>query len=149
MDTKKHILIAVDDSESSKKAVEYVASILSNSHSVRTTLINFCRIPKEGSKLKKLIRLTKDLCNAASYLYVYGKILVKSGFSWRDLVIRPIPVYKASIAECIIDEQRSRDCCTVVVGRRQDVSRKEEFLYGSTSGTLHRIDKECAVWVVG
>ncbi len=146
---KKHILIAVDSSESSKKAVEYVANIVGDSQGVRATLINLSRIPTEGNKCKKSLLLIKDLFNAARILYIYGKILIKSGFSWRDIIIRPIPVDSDSVAESIINEQRNRGCCTVVVGRRQELSRKEEFLYGSTSNTLRRITNECALWVVG
>ncbi len=146
---KKHILVAVNGSVSSRRAVEYVASLLADSQGMRITLANFSRIPKQGNKLRNFLRVIKDLCYAAKTLYDYGKILVKSGFPWRDVAIKPIPVDKDSIAECIIDEQRSSGCCTVVVGRRQYLSRKEEFLFGSTSNELRRIANECAIWIVG
>jgi len=52
-----------------------------------------------------------------------------------------------SLAECILDEQRRLSCGTVVIGRR-GISRKEEFMFGSTSSKILHTAKDCSVWVI-
>ncbi len=53
-----------------------------------------------------------------------------------------------SIAETILDELRERSAGTLVVGRR-GITKKEEFIYGSTSSKLlHAQKNSAAMWVV-
>jgi nucleotide-binding universal stress UspA family protein len=52
-----------------------------------------------------------------------------------------------SVADCIIDVQQRLRCCTIVMGRR-GISKKEEFLFGSTSNKIMHSGKNCAVWVI-
>jgi nucleotide-binding universal stress UspA family protein len=38
-------------------------------------------------------------------------------------------------------------CGTVVIGRR-GISRKEEFIFGSTSNKILHTARDCSVWVI-
>jgi len=51
------------------------------------------------------------------------------------------------LAECILAERDQLEYGTLVVGRK-GLSPSEEFLFGSTSGKIVRIARNCTVWVV-
>ena len=51
------------------------------------------------------------------------------------------------MASCIIRELEELKCCTVVIGRR-GISKKEEFIFGSTSSRILHDAKNCAVMVI-
>ena len=64
-----------------------------------------------------------------------------------DVTVQAVMKSCASIAECILDEQRKLGCGTVVIGRR-GISKKEEFIFGSTSTKILHIAKDCSIRVI-
>jgi nucleotide-binding universal stress UspA family protein len=77
----------------------------------------------------------------------YRQILIQSGFSEDKTSVKLIIKDCPSVAECILDELNKLKACTAVVGRR-GISKKEEFLFGSTSSKIIHDAKNCSVWVI-
>ncbi len=148
MSTKdKNILVAIYGSESSKKTVQYIADLLNGISRYRFILVSFIPLAETENILSKTFYMIRDMSARIGVLFSYGKILMDRGFSWRKIKLKLMPL-NGSLAKCIIKEQHKNNCSTIVVGRR-GISRKEEFLYGSTSSDLLHIPKNCSVWVVG
>lgn len=146
----RHILVAVDNSENAKRAILYVADFLGGVSGFCVTILTVIPEPPSDyfeTDRERNIWIEGRKSEASSMLDKYRALLVQSGFM-EDKVktitdIRHCP----SVADCIVDVQQKLACCTIVVGRR-GVSRKEEFLFGSTSSRIVRSGKNCAVWVI-
>ena len=148
---ERKILLAVDESENDRRAVEYVGRMLRGSgNSIEVTLLHIIRQPDassfatEGEKEKYLENRKGKV---REFLSRYREQLVEIGLPDQAVNIRCPLRFCPSIAESILSE---RDICgysTVVVGRHK-VTRAEEFLYGSVSGRLVNHADHCAVWVI-
>ncbi len=146
----KHFLIAVDGSESSKRAVLYVADIIGGVPGFRVTLLSIIPEPEEDffDSEKEQVAWTKEKIEEANrMLENYRQVMIHAGFPPEKVRIRSCVEDEKSFAEAILDTRCDLTCCTVVVGRHHK-SRTEEFLFGSTSTRLIRDAKNCAVWVV-
>jgi nucleotide-binding universal stress UspA family protein len=146
----RHVLIAVDDSKNAERAVLYAAHFLGGVPGFRATMITVIPEPPEdyfSNDEERQAWLTDHISEAEKMLDRYREVLIQSGFSNNkvDMIVdvRDCP----SIADCIIDMQQRLECCTVIVGRR-GISKKEEFLFGSTSSKVVHSGKNCAVWVI-
>jgi nucleotide-binding universal stress UspA family protein len=146
----RHVLIAVDDSKNAERAVLYAADFLGGVPGFRATMITVIPKPPEdyfSNDEERQAWLTDHTSEAEKMLDRYREVLIQSGFSDNkvDMIVdvRDCP----SIADCIIDMQQRLECCTVIVGRR-GISKKEEFLFGSTSSKVVHSGKNCAVWVI-
>jgi nucleotide-binding universal stress UspA family protein len=146
----KHFLIAVDESESSKRAVLYVADIIGGFPGFAVTLLSIIPEP-EGDFFdseEEEIAWTKEKLEAANRLLNhYREIMIQAGFPPDKVRIRSCVGEEKSFSEAILDTRCDLSCCTVVVGRHHK-TKAEEFLLGSTSTRLIREAKNCAVWVV-
>jgi nucleotide-binding universal stress UspA family protein len=146
----KHFLVAVDGSESSKRAVLYVADLLGGFPGVAVTLFTIIPAPEEdffdpADDEQAWIREKREA--AIALLENYRKILVQAGFTEDKVKIRTCVNEGASLVEAILETHCDLSCCTVVVGRHHK-SKTEEFLFGSISSKLIHEAKNCAVWVV-
>jgi nucleotide-binding universal stress UspA family protein len=146
----KHFLVAVDQTDNSKRAVLYVADFLGGFPGFRVTLLSIVPEPegdffdteaeKDDWTMKKMEEANKMLRN-------YQQILIQSGFPADKVRIRSCVNEKKALSEAILQSQCGLSCCTVVVGRHHK-SKSEEFLFGSTSNKIIHEAKNCAVWVV-
>jgi len=146
----KHFLIAVDESESSKRAVLYVADIVGGFPGFRVTLLSIIPKPEEDffdSEAEETAWLKEKTGAANRTLENYRQIMIQAGFPPEKVRIRSCVGEEKSFAEAILDTRCDLTCCTVVVGRHHK-SKTEEFLFGSTSSKLIHEAKGCAVWVV-
>ena len=146
----KHILIAVDPADNSKRAVLYVADFLGGHPGFRVTLLSIIPEPEEDffDSEKERIAWTRERTEAANkMLDHYREILIQSGFEPDKVRIRSCVGDVTSLSEAILDTRCDLSCCTVVVGRHHK-TKTEEFLFGSTSTRLIREAKNCAVWVI-
>lgn len=146
----KHILIAVDETESSKGAVLYVADILGGFPGFRVTLLSIIPEPEEDffdTAEEQAAWTRKNLEAAKAMLENYGQILNQAGFPPDKIRIRACVGETKEFADAILEAQRGMESCTVVVGRRHK-TKAEEFLFGSTSTRLIHEAKNCAIWVV-
>ena len=146
----RHVLVALDRSENAKRAVLYVADFLGGVPGFRVTLLSIVPEPSEdyfetGEERKAWIEEHSSV--AEKMLRNYRDVLIQSGFSEDKVVVRVDIRNCPSIADCILDDQKKLGCCTIVLGRR-GISKKEEFLYGSTSSKVLHSGKNCAVWVI-
>lgn len=146
----RHFLIAVDESESSKCAVLYVADIVGGFPGFAVTLLSIIPEPEEDffDSDEEQVAWTREKIGAANrMLENYRQVLVHAGFPPEKVRIRSCVGEEKSFAEAILDTRCDLSCCTVVVGRHPK-SKTEEFLFGSTSTRLIREAKNCAVWVI-
>lgn len=162
MDPKK-ILIAVDSSDNSARAVDYVARLLANTTGFEATVLYIERPPNRdffptdeewrtaGQIQEKKIRL---------FLEESKTRLLASGLPGNVVQIMYVPHCQSpaktnmqfcslgtSIARDILQFQQSGRFGTLVIGRR-GVSRAEEFLFGSVTTKVTHLAKDCTVWVV-
>ena len=146
----KAILLAVDTSENSLRAVSYVSQMIGGLegfniiflHVINPPEEDYFPTPTEHDKWLHQYRLKIE-----SLLEKYRQILIQDGFDPKVLALRIVLSYHSSIAECIIEEQNRLGCSTIVVGR-QGLSRSEEILFGSVSSKLVGHAKSCTVWIV-
>lgn len=146
----KHFLIAVDGSESSKRAVMYVADMVGGFPGFTVTLLSIIPAPEEDffdSEEEEVAWVREEREKANRMLENYRQVMVQAGFSPEKVRIRSCVGEEKSFSEAILDTRCDLSCCTVVVGRHHK-SKAEEFLFGSTSTKLIREAKNCAVWVV-
>lgn len=147
---EKRILIGVDNSEDSEKAVKYVAGLLGGLPGFFVTLLHIVPAPPEDyffSDEDLAERVAKERASSIETIEDYRRILVHSGFREDKVAVMIETRYCPSVAECILDVQQKTDSCTIVIGRK-NLSRKEEILFGSTSDNILHAGKHCAVWLV-
>lgn len=149
-DTERHLLVAVDESDNSRRAVMYVADFFSGYQGIFVTLLSILREPSEDffpTEAERLQWLTEKEAAMNTTLAAYKEILLGAGLQENQietrLSIRPC----TSIGDAILEEQEKLRCCIVVVGRR-GISHSEEFLLGSTSNKILHHATHCAVMVV-
>lgn len=149
-DTERHLLVAVDESDNSRRAVMYVADFFSGYQGIFVTLLSILRELSEDffpTEAERLQWLTEKEAAMNTTLAAYKEILLSAGLQGNQietrLSIRPC----TSIGDAILEEQEKLRCCIVVVGRR-GISHSEEFLLGSTSNKILHHATHCAVMVV-
>lgn len=146
----RHLLIAVDPTENSKRAVLYVADFLGGFPGFRVTLLSIVPEPDEDffdTEEEKVAWSREKREEADKMLENYRQILIQSGFSPDKVQVRSCVNEMKALSEAILDSQQGLSCCTIVVGRHHK-SKSEEFLFGSTSSKIIHEAKNCAVWVV-
>jgi nucleotide-binding universal stress UspA family protein len=146
----KNILIAVDDSDNSERAVSYVAQLLGGTGEYKVAVLHVMPeaeedyFPTDDEKEKWLSQYAQKV---EAMLEDYRQILIQGGFDANDISLRSPLRYCPSMAECILAERDATEYHTLVVGR-QGISRSEEFLFGSVSSKIVNHAKNCTVWVV-
>lgn len=146
----RHILLAVDESENAKRAVLYVADFLGGLRGIRVTLLHIIPEPSDDyffAETERVKWLEEQRTGAIALSDKYRNILIQSGFRKDKVSVVIDTRYCSSVAECILEQQKKLDCCTVVIGRR-GISKKEEFMFGSTSNKLLHSAENCALWVI-
>jgi len=146
----KNILIAVDESENSRRAVSYVGNLLGGLPGFRATILHIIPDPEEDyfpntAEREKWLGEYKQRIDIL--LESYRQILIESGFDESAVRTRSTLRYCPSMAKCILDERDKNEYGTIVVGR-QGLSRSEEFLFGSISSKIVNHARDCTVWVV-
>ena len=147
---ERHIMIAVDSSANSRRAVLFVGDFFGCYEGFTVTLFHVILVPEatffrnadEGEQW-----LAGELKAARKVMEEYCHILVDAGFPESQVTVRIEPMQAPSVADCIIREQEEMKCCTIVIGRR-GISRKQEFIFGSTSSRIIHEAKKCAVLVI-
>jgi nucleotide-binding universal stress UspA family protein len=145
-----NILIAVDASANSRRAVSYVGQMLGRTGGFHVTLLHVIPDPEEdyfADEAERESWLTGYRDRTDTLLQEYREMLIASGFPSDAVDLYAPRRYCPSMAECILSERKKRDYDTIVVGR-QGLSRKEEFLFGSISNKIVNHAKDCTVWVI-
>jgi nucleotide-binding universal stress UspA family protein len=152
------ILIAVDESKNSMKAVNYVAKGMNSA----ATVMLFSVLPDataacglDSPSLTPLFRQNrqtfcaiedtkKDTVNA--FMQKAKKVLVESGFASKNVAVK-IRKKKSGIARDILKEAERGKYDTLVIGRR-GLSGIKQFLLGSISDKVVKFAKKASVVVV-
>lgn len=146
------ILIAVDDSETSKKAVTYVGRIAGCRDGLTYCLLHVYPVPppqqfREGFSMSDYKKEREAI--GAKVFKESIKILNDQGISTDNIAtVCRMATSGETTSKMILAVQQEGDFGTVVMGKR-GVSKAEEFLFGSISNTIVRQSKDFAVWVVG
>jgi nucleotide-binding universal stress UspA family protein len=149
-EVNRNILIAADESQNAQRAVTYVGKLLGGIEGFKVTVLHVITEPeedyfhKEGDKDKWYSEYRQQV---DQMLEKYRNILIDAGFNPENVSTRSTIQYCPSMAECILAERDNTEYSTLVVGRK-GLTYKEEFLFGSISGKIVRIAKNCTVWVV-
>ena len=146
----KNILIAVDTSENSRRAVAYVGDMLGGVEGFNVTLLHVIPDPEEDyfqSEAERESWIESYRSRTDAVLKEYRDMLVSAGFPATAVGQHTPRRYCPSMAECILAEHQNKAYSTIVVGRH-GLSRKEEFLFGSISNKIVHHARNCTVWVV-
>lgn len=147
---ERHILIAVDSSDNARRAVLFVGDFFGCYEGFQVTLLHIILEPeatffRNNEERKKW--LASQRAEAQKVMKGYKNILTDAGFPEDKINVRIDSMRAPSVADCIIKEQEEMKCCTIVIGRR-GISKKEEFIFGSTSNKIIHEARKCAVLVI-
>ena len=147
---ERHIMIAVDSSDNARRAVLFVGDFFGCYDGFQVTLLHIILEPeatyfRDNDERQKW--LAKQRGESGKMMEEYKHILVDAGFPEDKVNVRIDTMRAPSVADCIIKEQDEMKCCTIVIGRR-GISKKEEFIFGSTSNKVIHEAKKCAVLVI-
>jgi nucleotide-binding universal stress UspA family protein len=146
------MMIAVDGSESSLRAVEHVSLMLGDNPESKITLLHvtprlrdYCTIDfkEEGDAMKEVISKGDKQCVDSFYIHAKEKFK-EAGMDESQIDIQEV-MTKLNIGKAIVDEALKGDFSTVVVGRK---GVNNSFFMGSVSSRILTNAKDCAVWLV-
>ncbi len=149
-DRERHLLLAVDNSENSKRAVIYVADFFSGNPDVFVTLLSIIPEPTDdffATEEKQQQWMTEQTTAMDGALAGYKGILLSAGLKGSQVDVRLIIRHCTSIGDAILEERAKLGSRIVVAGRR-GITRNEEFLFGSTSSRILHHATHCAVMIV-
>jgi nucleotide-binding universal stress UspA family protein len=151
MKNREKILLAVDGSKASGRAVQYVGKFASLMDSVEICILNVYPGPppdyySKGGLLNDYVAMREE--RAVQYFNAARTILIEAGVQEEQLnqVVRIAD--GRTISEEVLAVQAEGNYGTVVAGKR-GVSKAEEFLFGSISNALARHSKHFTSWIVG
>lgn len=128
------ILVAVDDSENSLKAVEYAAHMIGEGKRITLfSVVSEYGADSEERKMQELLAQAKE-------------ILTNAGVSESHIEIKTAGK-RQSVGEDILQEAKEGLYGSIIMGRR-GVSRVHKLLFGSVSNYVVHHAKGCAVWVI-
>lgn len=146
----RHLLIAVDDSDNSRRAVLYVAEVLGNVPRVQVTLLHVLALPPGDffpTPAARVRWIEERRTAMEELLEGYRRLLVDAGFARPDVALRIITWEAGPLADAILEEHRKLQTCTIVIGRHGK-SREEEFLFGSVSTRIVHLASNCSIWII-
>ncbi|MDP2799822.1 MAG: universal stress protein [Deltaproteobacteria bacterium] len=150
VDPGKNILLSIDNSENSRRAIRYVANIVGSSGDYLITILNIIEDMGEDffpSAEERQNHIEKQKQTSAALLAEARNIMREYAVPEECIRTEQVTAPSAYIAESIIRHAQHENKGTVVVGRR-GISKKEEFLFGSVSSKIVSYAKDCTVWVV-
>ena len=146
------IMIAIDGSESSLRAVDHVSFILGDSPDSEITLLHvtprlrdYCAVDfgEEGDPMKEVILSGDKQCVGSFYIHARERF-ANAGMDESQIDIQEVTT-TLNIGKTIVDEALKGGFSTVVVGRK---GMNNSFFMGSVSSRVLANAKDCAVWLV-
>lgn len=146
-----NILVAVDEMESSLRAVDYVSRVTSGLKTVSICLLHVYPEPPpdyfvNGGVLEDY--QTQRITRAEKIFQRGLEILVSGGLDRTAIYCTTHMAEGKTISETMLEVRRMGNFGTVVTGKR-GVSKAEEFLFGSISNALARQCNDFTTWIVG
>ncbi|MGB3210447.1 MAG: universal stress protein [Desulforhopalus sp.] len=146
-----NILVAVDEMESSIRAVKYVGEIARDFDKVSICLLHIYPEPPPDFHLKGGIIEEYQSQRIVRAERIFGRcleILVRSDIKREAIYCTTQMAEGKTISETLLEVRKKGDFGTVVTGKR-GVSKAEEFLFGSISNALARHCNDFTTWIVG
>jgi nucleotide-binding universal stress UspA family protein len=151
MAQSEKILVAVDEGDTSLRALRYVAKMAASMKNITICLLHIYPEPPPDYYIKggTLEAYQTEKKEKAELIFAQAeRTLLEAGIPL-SIIRRLIRLASGkSISQTILDVQLEGDFGTVVVGKR-GVSKAEEFLFGSISNALARHSCRFTTWVVG
>lgn len=145
------VLVAVDGSDNSRRAVEHVGHMLGKGSDARLILLHVIAEPDpdyfNNDPAQRAQWLAAQRDEAADYLEGYRKLFVEAGVAADRITLEVVEKRCPSLAQCILDECAVRRAGVLVLGR-QGRGAREELLMGSVSKAAVHNSRGRAVWVV-
>jgi len=146
-----NILIAVDEMESSLRAVRYVGQIARNVKSVSICLLHIYPEPPPDFHHKGGVLEEYQAQRIARAEHIFSRcleILVEADITRESVYCITNMAEGKTISDTLLEVRKKGNFGTVVTGKR-GVSKAEEFLFGSISNTLARHCNDFTSWIVG
>lgn len=145
------ILVAVDEGETSLRALRYVARMTAAMPEVSICLLHIYPEPPPdfypSGGVLEVYRAEKE--KRAEMIFAQSEVVLLEAGIQPGAIRKAIhPAVGKTISQMVLEMQREGDFGTVVVGKR-GVSKAEEFLFGSISNALARYSSRFTTWVVG
>jgi len=144
---KNSMLIAIDDSVSSRALVDFIANLAICPEEVDITLLHVFRKPSAGEELMGEKFMKEQPKRYLKVMQTARDKLVEKGCNPKTVRIQMIKDPYETVAEGIIDQFNRGDYSMVAIGRKR-MSKAEEFVRGDVSVKLVRALKGAAVLVV-
>ncbi|MDB4264603.1 universal stress protein [bacterium] len=144
---KNSMLIAMDDSLSSRAAVDFIADLAICPEEMEITLLHVFRKPSAGEELMGEKFMKEQPTRYLAAMEDAKNKLVEKGCNPNTVRIKLIENPYPTVADGIIDQFNKENYSMVVIGRKR-MSKTEEFVRGDVSVKLVRVLKGTAVLVV-
>jgi nucleotide-binding universal stress UspA family protein len=141
------ILVAVNDSLSSRGAVDFLAKMPIGSKESHIALIHILRKPSASEELMGKKFTEEQPKRFLAVLQKAKEKLVESGYTEENIEMELISDPYPTVADGIIDQCMRRNCTMVVLGRKR-MSKAEEFVMGDVCIKLVRGLEKVALLVV-
>ncbi|MGB3222438.1 MAG: universal stress protein [Desulforhopalus sp.] len=146
-----NFLIAVDEMESSLRAVRYVGQLAGSIDKVSICLLHVYPVPPPDFELKGGILENYQAQRVTRAENIFDRcleILTDAEFNSETIQCITRMAEGKTISDTVLEVQRTGNFGTVVTGKR-GVSKAEEFLFGSISNALARHCNHFTTWIVG
>ncbi len=146
-----NILIAVDEMESSLRAVEYVGQVARSVDTVAICLAHIYPEPPPDFYVKGGILEEYQSQRIARAKHIFDRcleILVGANIKRETIYSTTHMAEGKTISDTLLEVRQKGNFGTVVTGKR-GVSKAEEFLFGSISNALARHCNNFTTWIVG
>jgi nucleotide-binding universal stress UspA family protein len=145
------ILAAVDESENSCRAVDYLARWAACYEAVRIVLVNVVKEPSQDvlpDRDERQKYMKEKLEAGTALLARVRETLESAGVPDTRIAAKTLPcVPPATVADTLLEEKAGDAYDTIVLGRR-GVSKREEYIFGSVATSLIREASDVSIWVV-
>jgi nucleotide-binding universal stress UspA family protein len=144
---KNSIMVALNDSVSSKKALDFMLKHSILPRDAHLTLLHVFRKPSAGEELMGEKFMKQQPVKFQKFLEGIRDKLVQNGFEPGKIEIKLATETYATTTEGIIDQFNKGDYNMVVLGRKR-MSKAEEFVLGDVGVKLVRALEGVAILVV-
>ncbi len=143
----KSILLALNDSMSSRRVLNYLIDFFSHPKDTNLTLLHVFRKPTASEELMGEKFMRNQHQRFSNFLEDSKETLVQHGYQSDRVEVRLVTEPYPTIADGIIDQFQKGDYNMVMIGRKR-MSRTEEFVLGDAGVKLVRALEGTAILVV-
>ena len=144
---KNSILVALNDSVSSRKALDFMLRFSILPKNAYLTLLHVFRQPAAGEELMGEKYMRQQPVRLQQFLEGIRDALVQDGFDSGRIDIKLATETYATVTDGIIDQFNKGEYNMVVLGRKR-MSKAEEFVLGDVGVKLVRALEGVAILVV-